>query len=408
MFIINHPFFIIMKQILLIIFLMITAPVAFSQHIGIGNSNPATSLDVKGAIGTRPDTVIITQQFQTVDVSNTNFIRLDGQGAGQGSTYTILLTPGKDGQRLRMESIGSFGNSEIGQLVSNAYLSNGKKILLADDANFVFAMKGRYIDLFYSDVTGWTETGRNNYTALVNKVVFTNSGNFTVPIGISQINFAVWGAGGYGGGGTGIGGNGGFIAGSLQVNYGQQFNITIAQNTSSGGGFSSINTGFPTVTHIILAGGGGSGSKNGGHGGNAGSVGENGNLGNGATGEAGMGAQLLAGGAGGAAGGGYGAQPGGNGGYLTAGTCSSVNEGEGEGGSGYYGGGGSGTFIVLPQSGANGGGGGGRNHYLGSTTVITHNTHTGNIIPLHTLYDGGGIGGSGSSNGTAGKVVITW
>lgn len=377
-----------------------------AQNVGIGNSAPTTALDVKGAIRTRPDSVFISQQYQVVDVSNTSFIRVDGNSAGipGGEAATILLTPGKDGQHLRMESIGSNGNDQFAKLVSRTYLSNGKRILLAEDAGFVFTLKGRYIDLFYSNVTGWSETGRNIYSSVdVKEESFSSSGTFVVPIGITSINVVLWGAGGYGGGGTGVGGKGGFVAGTLAVNHGETLTIAVANGTGSNekAGYCFIRRGANTI--LVLASGGGNGSNNGGTGGHAG---QNGTMGAGATGGAGKGATVSAGGMGGTAG--TGGSAGTNGASLSGGECNVITSAEGDGGNGYFGGGGSGTYSNLGFK-ASGGGGGGSNYTGGIGFTATHNTHTGNIVPAHPMYNGtGGSGGIGTGSGSPGRVIITW
>lgn len=400
-----------MKKLIIVLALIIIYQPLSAQNVGIGNTNPLTSLDVTGAIRTRPDSVFISQDYQVVDISNTSFIRLDGSSGGGGNQggggFTINLLPGKDGQHLRLEANGSYGNNQFAKLVSGTYLNNGKRILLASGSDFIFMLKGRFIDLFYSDITGWTETGRNLYSATDSRQkVFSNSGVFAVPVGITSITVAVWGAGGYSGTNDGIGGNGGFVAGTMVVNQGEYLNVTVAGTTSisSNADYSSLKRG---TAFLLLAAGGGNGSENGGHGGNAGSAGQSGTLGSGAQGAPGGGATISAGGAGGLAAGG-GASNGTNGGSLSGGNCiTTFSNSQGDGGIGYFGGGGSSNYLNISLK-ASGGGGGGSNYASGPGVTATHNTQVGQIIPVNILYDNGGLGGTGGGNGQAGKVVISW
>lgn len=406
-----------MKKILPSLLFLIIGLNLFAQNIGINNSAPTTALDVKGAIRTRPDSVTITQNYQHIDVSNSNFVRVNftAPAPPAGDPMIILPSPGKDGQWLRLESIGTVagGNNNYQVKLSNGiYLTNGKRLLLTDGEDFVFKNKGSYIELFYSEAIGWTETARNaTYNGGVeNKQTFTSSGTFTVPVGVTNITVALCGAGGYGGGaGSGTGGNGGFVAGSISVAYGETFTITVAEATSqsANAGYSSIKRPGNGNPLLLLAGGGGSGSANGGIGGHAGPVGADGVVGTGGSGGAGHGGTLVAGGAGGVKGNGITALPGGNGSSLNGGDNNAT---DGYGGSGYFGGGASGTYVLTIELAAAGGGGGGSNYTIGAGNgvTVTHNTHTGNINPAHPLYSGGGMGGSGNAQGGAGKVVISW
>ncbi|RZA01017.1 MAG: hypothetical protein EOP47_12235, partial [Sphingobacteriaceae bacterium] len=146
-----------------------------------------------------------------------------------------------------------------------------------------------------------------------NKKIFTTTSLFVVPPGVTSLQVAMWGAGGYGGNfiGGGGGGNGGFVAGTLNVSPGETLNIIVAGSTqgNQNAQYSLIGIGgvVPLVNRLllqtfVLAAGGGNGSANAGKGGNAGAVGADGTLGTSASGGAGKGATTSAGGSGGAAG----------------------------------------------------------------------------------------------------------
>ena len=263
----------------------------------------------------------------------------------------------------------------------------GSKLLVEDDASLT--------------VVGSLEIA-GDFNIDRNKVKFTSSGSFTVPENVTEINFAAWGAGGYGGGGKG--GNAGFVAGFLSVTPGEVLTIEVAASTGS-----NMNAGFSVIKRgtdiIALAAGAGNGSGNGGKGGNGGADGQDGTTGSTGSGGAGKGATGLAGGAGGAAGSGNGVAAGTAGSSLAGGNCV-LNDGDG--GKGYFGGGGSGTYALLGITFTSGGGGGGSNYLDGVAVRVSYNSNVTQIIPPSPLYDNGGTGGTGSSNGTAGKVVIAW
>lgn len=132
-----------------------------------------------------------------------------------------------------------------------------------------------------------------------NLQVFSSSGNFTVPQGITKVMVELWGAGGGGGGGGGSGGStkcGGTGGGGGGGSYGKDIitvtpNATIAVTIGSGGsggaGGSDVFSNLPGV-----AGGNGQNSGFGtllANGGNSGNGGNNGNTSNGAGGSGGSG-----------------------------------------------------------------------------------------------------------------------
>ena len=246
----------------------------------------------------------------------------------------------------------------------------------------------------------------DNMTIAKNKKIFTFIESFIVPAGVTKINAALWGAGGYGGGSDAGGGNAGFLAAEIDVTPGEEFTISVAQSTNS-----NINARYSSVVRsngeiLLVAAGGGNGGGNSGKGGHGGAIGENGSISFAGSGGAGKGASATAGGLGGAAGLGSGATAGTNGGILEGGVCS-VNSG-GSGGRGYYGGGGSGTYFVVFTGLKPSGGGGGGSNYASAGITTSHNTYVGGIVPANPLYNGGGLGGTGTGPGSAGKVVLTW
>jgi hypothetical protein len=263
----------------------------------------------------------------------------------------------------------------------------------------------------------------NSSLTLVNTQVggittFTYTGllqTYTVPLGISNINVYLWGAGGRGPGGNNnaaIGGSGAFVTGVLSVSAGQTLFIVVGDNANSGstdiirgnggsslsaaggGGFSAIftsnitglSTGAAVQSLRCLAGGGGGGgftSTN--YGGAAG---------------------VTAGGAGlGTSPGGGGTQSAGgtpNGALLRGGNA--VQSGGGGGGGGYYGGGG-GTGTTAGSS------GGGGSSFLGTLTSVSSAggarstgavVAPGGLATMQSFFGGSAlIGYSGQTGGVA-------
>ncbi|MGV8161939.1 MAG: BspA family leucine-rich repeat surface protein [Candidatus Nanoarchaeia archaeon] len=211
--------------------------------------------------------------------------------------------------------------------------------------------------------------------------VYTLSGSFTVPSGISYIFVEAWGGGGVGGGGRsnsnsgGGGGAGGQYANrNISVTSGQTFSVTVAAQVTHPGGDNvdgprGQNTTFYNSTAIYVRAVGGAGGINA-AGTRAGGVGEN---------TTGVGAVVYAGGSGG------------------AGTTANSGGGGGGAGSNGRGGSGSGTTAGLGNSSLGGDGG------TGLTTSA--NGNIGNI------YGGGGSGARRASlggTGAAGYLKITY
>jgi len=216
--------------------------------------------------------------------------------------------------------------------------------------------------------------------------------NFTIPSGVSQFTFHMWGAGGDGVGedcgGPYSGGSGGYVTGTVNTTGGEVFLAQVGNynNGSSsglegygagkGGGFTSLYKYGTGAGYIAIVGSGG-GAGQSGNGGKGGGVGRSGGGGSGPN--AGGGASTSSGG-----GGGSGDTSGGTGGFYTslpnggASGGSGLNRGNrgGGGGSGYYGGGGGGGYG---SSGCTGGGGGGGSGYVDTSKLVggTYTTQDG-------------------------------
>ena len=120
--------------------------------------------------------------------------------------------------------------------------------------------------------------------------VFTASGTFTIPTGVTAVKATLIGGGGGGGGGHGAsyGGSGGYGGGAIKyltgLTSGATITVTVGGGGSGGspfgnggaGGNSTITSGTQTIT-TVTGGGGGGGSS---YGGGASGIGTNGSINN--------------------------------------------------------------------------------------------------------------------------------
>lgn len=225
--------------------------------------------------------------------------------------------------------------------------------------------------------TGATQSITGNPTV----VTFTSSGTFTVPAGVTSVDYLVVGGGGSGGssvntlvyGGAGGGGAGGFRTGTLSVTPGASLTVTVgAGGTSATASSVAIpgNSGASSVFSTITAAGGGGGSVYG-----------------------------LLGVAGGSGGGGCGKS---DGTPCTGGAGNTPSTSPSQGNNGGTGGG-TGTSNA-PDYGAGGGGGAGAVGVAGSTTAGGNGgAGTASAISGSSVtYAGGGGGGTYNGGGTLG------
>lgn len=293
------------------------------------------------------------------------------------------------------------------------YTSTGEKFAAGIKA-------GVWLILIYSStLDGYVIVNKTN-SLKVKTEVFTTSGTWNCPTGVTSAYVIVYGGGGGGGGGGytydggyygagGGGGGGGYMkAQNVTVTPGQAYPVTIGAGGTGRGGTTSFGT-------LISANGGGAGSPAstnggssylyGGAGGNGGSGGGGGGGGGGYSGVGGSGGTGDHGGAGGAGGSSKGAGSSGKAGVSVAeigngaggsgGTASSITSGGGGGGGGY---GGNGSKGTNGNYGAGGGGGGGGygNYGKGGDGGRGGDSSSGNAS-----------GGSGSS-GTSGICIVTY
>jgi len=224
-------------------------------------------------------------------------------------------------------------------------------------------------------------------------VTTTGTGNFTIPAGITSINFECWGAGG-GGGGTATaqksgGGSGGYHTATISCVAGDVFYYTVGTGGTAGnaGGATGVRKNNSNLSVMMYAGGGGAGSTgSAAAGGSAGLIGDDTsdgwtNLGggNGSTG----GAAATGGGSRGGGGGAGSAGAAGGGGAGSAGSGSTGGSG-GTAASGTISGGAAGNPGTSNVEGGGGGGGGAGGGAAGAGGV-----------------PGGGGGGGGSSSGAS-------
>jgi len=210
-----------------------------------------------------------------------------------------------------------------------------------------------------------------NSVAAPGQQVFTSSGTFTVPAGVTSICAVAVGRGQNGAAGDGMGtpgrgGDGGTLSytNALSVTPGESLTVTIATSTSGSTGETTLKR-SSTVLLAARAGGQTSGQAN---------VGTS-----------------FAGGAAPAPSGGYGSGGGGAGGYSGAGGAGGSIGGDGSAGSGGSGGGGGSAAAAAS-------GGGGGVGILGAGSNGTAGSGYGG---------GGGGGGSGGGAGASGGTGAT-
>ena len=259
---------------------------------------------------------------------------------------------------------------------------------------------------------GGSATGTNAFTynnITVKSFTTVGTSSWTVPQGVSTIEYLVVAGGGGGGRYGGGGGAGGFLSGKLFGLSGSQSVIVGsggAGSKSSATGTSGGNSVFATIT---AAGGGGGGS-----GGGSAFSGLSGGSGGGAvnTGAAGIASPPGQGNAGGTGinGGGHYMGGGGGGAAATGGapTGTSPNYVGGTGGNGissnitgniltYAGGGGGGGYKQGSSTGGSGGSGGGGGGAVGAKAGTAGTANTGG---------GGGGGGNTGNGGNGGSGII--
>jgi len=236
----------------------------------------------------------------------------------------------------------------------------------------------------FSTINVSTATARRFFRQIYTNVArFAGTGTiqtYTVPAGVTSINFHLWGAGGYAqnqnqNSFNGMaGGSGGYVGGKINVTPGSILYIivgraggftgladgggSLAGTNAWGGGFSGIFSGDPAAGNVIAIAGGGSGSGFNGNG-----QGQGGGFPAGGTPPLGGGGGTQVAGGAGYAGGISGSQFFGGNGVIG-------DNGGGGGGGGWYGGGGG--SLQTP-------GGGGSSTYIGS--VIDPVTISGNSLP---------------------------
>ena len=232
-------------------------------------------------------------------------------------------------------------------------------------------------------------TGASHAVAQATTVTFDVPGTYTwtVPAGVAQATFDVFGAEGSPGEDGPAGGRGGRATATIAVTVGQEFQINVGaaggittggfngggagavghvRDGGGGGGASDVRTGaapYGLEDRVIVGGGGGGASASGRDGGLGGAGGGSDGL-PGVNGEAGGGGGGSQAGAGAGGAGGPGDENGENGSAGQGGRGGgSANDGGGGGGGGYYGGGGGG-------GGDNVGGGGGGGSGFGPAGVV--------------------------------------
>lgn len=286
--------------------------------------------------------------------------------------------------------------------------TGAKNIITPAGEEFAGSLRaGVWLVLIYSAaLDGYVVVSKTTKTATD---VFTQSGTWTCPAGVTSVHVMVFG-GGAGGmrasdGSGGAGGGGGHMKSStLTVTPGTRYPVTIGRGGAGGSSSATAGAGGATSFGTLLSANGGSiGSYNVGGNGGTGGGGPGGANSNGGTGSYGGNGGHSNGGT--AAGNGIAAA----GGSGAAGAAGTGKYGGGAGGGGYGGKGGNGGNGTSSYGGGGGGGGG---YGTSGNGGNGGNTSTGTGSSGGTAAGGGGAGyksgGANGGAGGAGAVIITY
>lgn len=286
--------------------------------------------------------------------------------------------------------------------------TGAKKIITPAGVEFAGSLRaGVWLVLIYSAaLDGYVVVSKTMKTVTE---IFTSSGTWTCPAGVTSVHVMVFGGGAGGMRGSedngGAGGGGGHMKSStLTVTPGTRYPVTIGSGGAGGSSSATAGAGGATSFGTLLSANGGSiGSYNVGGNGGTGGGGPGGFNSNGGTGSYGGNGGHSNGGT--AAGNGIAAA----GGSGAAGAAGTGKYGGGAGGGGYGGKGGNGGNDTSSHGGGGGGGGG---YGASGNGGNGGNTSTGTGSSGGTAAGGGGAGyksgGANGGAGGAGVAIITY
>jgi PKD repeat protein len=371
---------------------------------GIQNATPMTATATSIAVTTPPHApgivdVVITTPGGIVTVTNAY------RYAGIPTYGTISQAIGPSGGGISVTITGT--NLAEASSVTFGGIQNTTEMTVTDTSIIVTTPPhtAGMVDVIIT-TPGGTGTGTSAYDYYTIQT-FPASTTWTVPAGVTKVDYCVVAGGGGGGGLGGGGGAGGFLTGTLTGLSGSQ---TVTVGSGGAGGttahaLSGSNSSFANTTvgnGVNARGGGGGGTsstttttRNGGSGGSGGGgartgTGGTATAGQGNTGGTGLGSSAPYYGGGGGGAGGVGANAlGSTAGSGGSGIICSIDGGT------YAGGGGGGATSGSAGGGGAGGGGAGR---IGNLAGLAGSANTG-----------GGGGGSGSTSyvgGTGGSGIV--
>lgn len=357
------------------------APVSPTSPIFVGDNDPRvpTQGENDALVGNNTDIAVgSTNKFVTQTGlqhgAETYTIDTSGSSTAYVATYAPAFTSLTDGMVLRVKLVNA--NTTTSPTFAPNSLTAHTIVKLGGTALAVGDISANMLCTLVYDLsnTRWVLQNPVNAT-LYQEYIFTSTGTFTVPRGVTSVLVDIVGAGGGGGGSSNVSGAAGGGGGGQGA-----FNV-------------SSNVTALTALTVTIGAGGTIGSSAGGNGGNGGTTSFNGISKTGGTG--GTGSTGSTGQAGGAAGDSTGGTGGTGGSTSSSGSTGGTGTGGGSGGAGGV------------NSGTNGGGGGGGASGIGATGGNGGTGTGGNGTA--GVYGSGGGGGSNQGTGGlggAGLVII--
>lgn len=219
-----------------------------SGNIGVGTTAPSQKLSLAGAGGTSCFMSINAPSYGTANIGMTDTgLRLQTTGTTSGDDADIYFHTDNGGEVLRITDDGTL-DLKAQKLKLNGISGSNGDVLTSDGSGGV----------------SWSAGGGGGGGGTAEQTLFTSSGTWTKPTGVSLIHVRVYGGGG-GGNGSEPGGHGGVIQNYIDVS--SVSSVTVTVGAAGSAGKSNAN-----YTDYVAAGAGGNSSFGGYLQGNGGSA----------------------------------------------------------------------------------------------------------------------------------------